>query len=140
IDTPGKYYIFAVTSWEQKRYTPPYDGRLFYSVVDMSMNSNRGDVASYRKWVQADSGLTEMIIAVPGNKNNIWIITHANYTNQFRVWELTASGISPSPQIYSVGISGNKPYIAVPNPTGYANAWWSFGQIAIAPDRTKLAV
>ncbi len=140
IDSPGKYYIFAVTNWEQKRFTPPYDGRLFYSIVDMSLNNNLGDLVSQTKWIQLDSGLTETIIAVPGKRNNIWLIAHANYSNEFRVWEITVGGISSTPQIFAAGISGSKPYIAIPSPPTYANSWWTFGQMAISPDNTKLGV
>ncbi len=40
IGEPGKYYIFSLTEWEA--HASMYGGRLFYSVVDMSLNGGRG--------------------------------------------------------------------------------------------------
>lgn len=137
IGQPGKYYVFSLTMWEL--HSRDYGGKLFYSIVDMSLNGGLGDVDPSAKWVYVDSNLSEKMIAVPGDDCNIWLVVHDLDTNQFRAWEITASGISTTPVTSMAGIYGS-----LPGPAGITtvirNRWWSVGQINVSPDRKKLAI
>src|SRR5690606_25579890 len=63
-DDSQKYYIFSLSSFESdKDKDLDTMGRLYYSVVDMSLNSGNGDIVPNQKGVLLDSLLTEKMTA-----------------------------------------------------------------------------
>jgi gliding motility-associated-like protein len=140
---PDKYYVFSLTGSEVRDYiissqsfycgAPGLDaGSLFYSIVDKTLNGGMGDVVAGSKWIPLDTGLTEKAIAVRGNRCNVWLIVHSRDSALFKAYEITYRGINPVPVVSAVGISG---YVA----SRGVNAFWTSGQLAISPDRTRLA-
>lgn len=126
IPMPGhgtKYYIFSLTSREQQ--VANNLGRLYYSIVDMSLNGGLGNVVAGQKGIPLDSNLTEHMTAVAGNDCNIWLLTWSRTTHQLKAFRITTSGINATPVL-----SGPFP--------GYTYA--EVGCIAISPDRTKMAL
>ncbi len=141
IDTPWKYYVF--TNMDNSNYNnsaaPPF---LAYSVVDMTLDSGRGDVEAGRKNIPLETvrPLTEGMIAIPGDNCDIWLLTHTNaHPNNptpdtqtyFKAWHITAAGINPVPVI--------SPYNGEIMPGANAQAF-GVGCLAVSPDRQKIAM
>ncbi len=118
-DNPGKYYIFSLTDFLRT-------GKLYYSVVDMSLNGGHGDIVANQKGIYLDSGLTEKMTGVTGDDCNIWLLT-ASRAGAIKAYEVTASGVNHTPVI-SPGVG-----------LGSGLATEPLGGLAVSPDRTKLA-
>jgi hypothetical protein len=73
---PYKYYVFSLTPYEyfQAGYPSMY-GSLFYSIVDMKLSNDLGDVTT-EKAVVVDSFLYEGMTAVRGEQCNFWLIVY----------------------------------------------------------------
>lgn len=128
INSPGQYYVFSLEGMYDYLYGGDiYAGRLYYSIVDMSLNGGMGDVVSGGKGIAIDSALTQKMITVPGDSCNIWLIVHDNQSNNFKSYSITAAGISDTPVVSSVG-------------TFTDILAYSDGQMKISPDRRKLGV
>lgn len=115
-DSASKYYIFSLTA---------ETGKLYYSIVNMTLSNGRGDVEGNRKAVLVDSGLSEMMTAVVGNNCNIWLLTSTR-TPKFKAFEITSAGISSNPVLSTVGVGGG---------LGLDH----MGCMGVSPDRTKIA-
>ena len=123
IDTPGKYYIFSLSSWEYGSDA----GRLYYSVVDMSLEGGLGDVEQSRKGIFLDSGFQEKIVAIVGDRCNIWLVLTCADGVSFKSFEITQTGIDPNPVISTPG--------------SFSTAGiWPIGVIKASPDRKKVAI
>lgn len=117
IGIPDKYYIFSLN---QLGFTPS----LFYSVVDMSLNSGSGDVEVANKAIQLNSNsLSEGMIAIPGDNCDIWLLLHKYPEAQFIAYHITAQGIDTVPVVSTAGPS----------------AQW-IGSIAVSPNRQLIAM
>lgn len=123
---PGRYCLFSLTETEMQQYA----GRLYYSIIDMNLNSGMGDVDINNKSVLLDSNLTEHLSGVSGNRCNAWLvcIPNANTANgsRFKSFEITEVGVSPDP--------------VVSNIPGIFSAGLQFGKIDVAPNGRKIAV
>ena len=97
-------------------------GRLYYSVVDMSLNGGLGDVVFWQKGILLDSNLTEKMTAIVGDRCNVWLLVHEQSSNTFKAWEITSGGISTSPVISNCGNFSD----------------YSMGELTVAPNRKKL--
>lgn len=124
VPKPGasqQYYVFSLISFEQGMNA----GKLYYSVVDMSLNGGMGDVVPGQKGILVDNGLTERMVSVLGNSCNIWLIVGSMQQLAFKAFEITASGVSVSPVVSVMGpgstISGG------------------MGALAVSPNREKIA-
>ncbi len=128
-DHETQYYIFSLTSWEQ--YLTNTYGRLYYSMVDMSLNNGLGDVVPGVKSILLDTNLTERMTAVVSdNCINIWLLT-VSQSDQLKAFEITPAGISNTPVISNIIATLSTPF------------WGSIygvGCIAVSPDRNKIAV
>lgn len=125
-DSVNKYYVFSLTSLEQGVNF----GLLYYSVVNMDMNGGLGDVEAGRKGIKIDSGLSEKMIAVVGNRCNIWLLVHnANRVRsgppEFKAYEINNSGINLTPVISQCG-------------TYQTRLNYTLGVLKVSPDRKKL--
>lgn len=129
IGNPDRYYIFSQEASTDYIYGgDPFASRLYYSVVDMTLNGGLGDVVTGQKKIQLDSGLTsEKMIAIPGENCNLWLLVHKIEDATFKAYEITASGISTSPV---VSVSGN-----MTGPLSYA-----MGKMKVSPNGKKLAL
>ncbi|PSK90401.1 gliding motility-associated C-terminal domain-containing protein [Taibaiella chishuiensis] len=131
VPMPGsnsRYYIFSLTSFEHD--TVNHFGKLYYSIVDMNLNSGFGDVVTGQKAIPFDSVLTERMTAVPGSCKNVWLLTVAQNMT-VKAYEITAAGLSTTPVISPVTTlanlsSFNTPAIA--------------GAIVGSPDHNKIAI
>lgn len=128
-DSANKYYIFSLASYDQMLGSI---GRLYYSVVDMSLNSGLGDVIPGRKGIPLDTtsiaaeGLTEHMTAAIGSNCSIWVLV-CSAKPAFKAYEITAAGINTTPVVSNVGIGGDPSLLA------------SVGTMCVSPDGKKIA-
>lgn len=136
INDPKKYYVFSHENVDGILSGDQFAGRLYYCVVDMSLNGGLGDVVTGKKTIPVDSSLGNKLVVVPGNDCNLWLITHKydtsftladTNTNKFLIYNITDTGFSPTPVVSNVGnLSGIVAYIS--------------GDIVASSDRKKLAL
>ncbi len=125
VPMPGsdsRYYIFSLFSIE---YGTDY-GRLYYSIVDMSLNNGLGGVDPGQKAILLDSSLKEQMTAVSGDEYNVWLMLKTQ-KNVFKAYNISACGIDSLPQ-QSPGMSSR------------FGGGVTTGQIVFSPDGRKMAV
>jgi len=106
---------------------------LRYSMVDMCLNNDNGDVLPNRKNRFVLDYTSEKLTAVRhSNNTDFWIITQKYETNNFHAYLLTASGITDS-LISSVGTIHRDYCIPTSNPTKAA-----LGVLKASPNGTRL--
>lgn len=90
---PAKYYLFTLAESTGERL----QHRLFYSVIDMSLDNGRGGVAETQKNVDTHmTSLAAKITAIPhANNNDYWLVTHSVVGNEFYVNLISKDGILP---------------------------------------------
>lgn len=123
-DHAGQYYIFSMTSAEFGITTSGV-GRLYCSVVDMSLNGGWGDIVPGQKGVLIDSGLTEHMTGVVGDRCNVWLLVISRLQNQLKAYSITATGIDPTPVL--------SPLLPI-------NNFATLGCMDVSPNRKKLAI
>lgn len=122
--TKSIYYIF--TADESPFFNPPNNG-ISYSIVDMSMCEDSGDVVQKNIFLYAPS--TEKIAAVKHcNNKDFFIITHEYDNNRFRTYRVTEDGVIRTPIYSRVGLDHGGNLLAY------------MGQIKVAPDSRHIAV
>lgn len=109
----NKYFVFSLST----------GGQLYYSIVDMTLQGGLGDIIPGKKGIVMTTGLTEKLTVVKGC-NNIWVVTRALNSNQYRAFEIRDTAISTVPVISNCG---NLPI-----------SWYRFGVIKFSPDATKM--
>ena len=121
VPQPGSttlYYVFTMRNW-----TDGGNGA-HYSVVDMSLAGGLGAVTLKNQVLYGNT--RESLTAIcHANGNDYWIIVHDMFTNQFRAYLLSSTGISGGPVISTVGsvfAGGNR-----------------FGSLKGSPNGTRLA-
>jgi gliding motility-associated-like protein len=123
VPDPGnsnRYYIFSIYSLEQQANR----GRMYYSVIDMTLNGGLGDVVPTEKGILLATNRTERMSAVRGNACNVWIMTITN-DGYAECFSLDASGINTTPVSTNLGIANYMPHA---------------GKIAFSPNREKVAI
>lgn len=119
-DSAHKYYIFSMTEYGAT------NGSLFYSVVNMNLNSGFGDVQAGLKAIFVDSNFTEQMAAVRGQNCELWLLT-VSRQDTLKSFRIDYSGLNTvpvkSPVLFSRGI-----YEGV------------IGSIDVSPDRQKMAL
>lgn len=91
---PNLFYIFTLGD---------EGGDLYYSIVDITLNSGNGDVTIKNTLLLA--GMTEKLTAVHHcNNHDIWVTAHQSGNNNFAAYLVTNAGIT-GPVISSVGTS-----------------------------------
>lgn len=123
---PDKYYLFSLTALELGRLS----GRLYYSVIDMTLNNGLGDVDVSNKGILLDSNLTEHITGAVGDRCNGWVIvvssTFSPQGARFKSFEITEQGIQHTPVI------STSPAITT--------AGLPLGKIDVSPNGEKVAI
>ncbi|WP_118972896.1 PKD domain-containing protein [Taibaiella koreensis] len=123
-DHPNLYYIFSLTSVELGARR----GRLYYSLVDMTLNGGMGAVIATQKGILLDSLNTEHLTGTVGDRCNVWVLTLSitgPNAEKIKAFEVTAAGVDPVPVTSS---------FSVPFTLGNCA-----GQMDIAPNRKQLA-
>lgn len=104
---------------------------LYYSMIDMSLNSGNGDIVAGSKKILMKSGLMRcLLLAAPGTGcDSMWVVVHEADAATFLSYPVTAAGIG-APVSSTAGVS----YLADNRP-GYG---FYYGKLS--PDVRKLAL
>jgi len=104
VQKPGNttiYYIFTTDCLEDN-----YLNGFRYSIIDMSLNTGKGDVVS--KNILLNNSTTEKVTGIMHTNNlDVWIICHEINNNIFKSYLLTNTGISLTPFISLTGQTHN---------------------------------
>ena len=111
---PGRYYVFTLNT----------TGQLFYTVVDMSLDGGKGNIDPAKRSIPLASGLAEKLTVVKGC-NNIWVMTRARNSNEYRAFEVNDTGIVAAPVVSN---AGNLPV-----------TWYRCGVIKFSADGSRMA-
>jgi hypothetical protein len=114
VPVPGsstRYYLFNLT--HAGTNTTPAKGKLYYSIVDMTMDNGYGDVDPSYKNIPLDtaaqSAFGEAIIAIPGDNCDVWLLTYDRGVVGYKAFHITDQGIHPipviSPSVSGLGVS-----------------------------------
>lgn len=115
------YYVFTTDAFINN-----FQNGLRYSIVDMCLNNQTGDVVSGSKNILLLNTASEKLTAtIHANGIDYWVITAMNNTNNYYAYLLTQDGISDT-VVSSVGpICGGAS---------------SLGQMKISPDGSKMGI
>lgn len=127
IGNGSQYYVFSVEAGQDYIFNgDPYAGRVYYSVVDMTLNGGLGDVVSTQKKIPVDSIVSsEKMIAIPGSNCSVWLLLHNMEDNKFKAYRIDNNGISSTPVVSACGLSTT--------PLSYA-----LGKMKASPDGHKI--
>jgi gliding motility-associated-like protein len=96
-----RYYLFTV----DETYGTTTTKTMYYSIVDMQLDSGRGDVDSLQKNIPIINGATERLAVCPrADGTGYWIMTHLRGSTKFVAYTLTAAGLDPTSVESSVGL------------------------------------
>lgn len=112
---PNQYYIFSVTSYEYMMAHPEDTGgmRLYYSLVDMSLNGGLGGVVPGATGICLATRMCEKIITIPGANCDVWVLVHRIEEPVLYAFHITACGLDPNPVVSVAGFgSGPLAYLA----------------------------
>lgn len=114
VPMPGdsdKYYVFSLRWHAEDRYA------LDYAIVDMTRNTNRGEVIEKGHFLR--EGLTEKLTFVKQKDSpNVWVIVHDFNSDEYAVFLISESGISEA-TTYATGITHASRYgYLQPSPDG----------------------
>jgi len=128
---PYKYFVFIISS-----FTGNKPSKLIYSIVDMRLNGGLGDVVPGFQGIVIDSNLAYgKLTGVSAVSCKAWAIVHDADTNAFKAFEITPSGLNPSPV---VSYSGQYNFY---NPFNQDdNHYWQDGRMRASPNGSKLVV
>jgi len=121
----NRYYLFSIEEIEDYLMGDNGASRIFYSIIDMTLNGGLGDVVPGTRGTLLAGPMSEKLIAIPGNNNNIWVVTHERNTTTFKVYEMSSTGFNTTPSSYSLGY--------------FAGAFsYGIGMIKVAPNRRMI--
>jgi hypothetical protein len=121
VPDPGnynRYYVFSLAS-------NPIS-KLYCNVVDFTLASGAGavDTSFYLKGVMIADSLSEKMVAINACDNNVWLLTHAKYRNEFYAFLITPFGINTNPVVSTISTGIDSQY--------------NFQVMKVSPDQTKL--
>lgn len=126
LPVPGSdslFYVFTTDGMERG-----LSNGLRYNMVDMCLDSGRGDVISGQKNILLlDSSGEKLAGALSSNGVDYWLVAHKHYSDEFYSYKVSASGIS-NPVISKTG---------TPHDTSSLTA---VGQMKISSDGKRLAL
>lgn len=128
INNQNQYYVFTIQDKDYFLFSgDTAAGRLYYSVVDMSLNGGLGDVVQGQKEILLDSMLTsEKMISISGDSCSVWLLVHRIDSAMFKAYKINSAGINTTPVISNTGIGVGVPYS------------YLFGKMKASPDGTKI--
>jgi gliding motility-associated-like protein len=103
-DSPNKYYIFSLTSFELQGDA----GKLYYSILDMNLDGGMGNIVPGQKGIFLSSGLSESMVATLGDACNVWLITRSANGLVYKAYEITTTGINLVPVLSNIGTNLNE--------------------------------
>jgi hypothetical protein len=124
LNNPNQYYVFSL---QRFCFADPEAGRLYYSIVDMTLNGGMGGVVPTQKGILLDSALAEKMTAVPGDNCDMWLLVHGNQNDTCIAFDITESGINPVPVKSAIG-----------NMSGLLS--YSLGYMKVSPNRRRIAI
>lgn len=92
----NQYYVFSLSALGK------YGGNLYYSIVDMTLNSGLGAVVPGKKRLLIDSSYTEGMEAIAGC-GRIWLVVQKRNTGNFYTYPVTDNGIG-TPYVSQVNL------------------------------------
>ncbi len=98
----GQYYLFSLESG------PTKNAHLYYSIIDMRLNDGLGGIIPGKKAILLDSGIAEKMAVVKGNNCDIWLMLRSITRHEYKAYNITNTGISPTSVISNIGF--NIPY------------------------------
>src|ERR1043166_5425055 len=131
---PGNDSLFYLFTSDQFQNLPSGKGYR-YSLVNMCLDSAKGDIVVSEKNVLLMDSCTEKLAACrDASANGYWILGHKMYSNEFRAWHLTSSGITATVTSKIGTVHGFKA----------SNQSWispsALGQMKFNPQSTRIAV
>lgn len=139
INDSTKFYLFSLAEQAGIIQDGDSKGSLFYSVIDMTMDSGNGDIDSTMKNIPIDTiPLSEAMIAIPGYNCDIWLLVHEAFTAKYRAFRITAEGIETVPVISTTN-GAVMPYMPQLGPPYDQNAYIQ-GSLAVSPNREYIAM
>ncbi len=117
VNDTNKYYVFTLSPFGS-------EGRLSYSVVDMTLDAGMGDVVTGQKHISIDTGFSEAMAIIEGC-NSYWVLAYKKASADFYAYHITASGINTTPVISGVG---------------YTHRTRGIAAMKVSPDRTKIGL
>ncbi|MEO8066308.1 MAG: hypothetical protein ABI599_01320 [Flavobacteriales bacterium] len=101
--------------------------------VNMSLNGGLGAVSMPLQWYM-DSTTAKLAATPHGNGTDYWILQHEDGTNEFHAYQLTTTGVDPTPVISHVGTPFQ------PSDTSAANAdFWGPMKFNVQGDMIAMA-
>ena len=129
IPKPGSTSIFYIFTTSQTQQSGNWN--FCYSEVDMTLDGGLGGITA-NKNVFLYTPIGEKITAVKhANNTDIWVITHAKFTNAYLTYSITSAGVNANPIIFNGG--------TVDNGTGEGYASPNWGYMKASPDGSKIA-
>ncbi len=137
VPKPGNDSLFYVfTSDEFQNFFAPKISRGYrYSIVNMCLDGGNGDVMLNQKNILLMDSSTEKLAACRDQAGNgYWVLGHKMFSDEFRAWHLTSSGISTVVSSFVGTLHG----------WHYQQGSWlrpsAQGQMKISPQGNKIAL
>ncbi len=113
------FYVFTTDAYENN-----YQNGLRYSIVDMCLNDNKGDILPASKNTLLVDNVSEKLACIKhANGTDYWVLTHKFNSDEFYALRLTSTGITDT----------------VVSPTGTIDLQGWGGQLTASPNGQKLA-
>ncbi len=135
VGSPDRYYVFSI---QHADFSDTGVCRMMSSIVDMSLSAGYGDVVLSSMSTPIEDSLGEKVIAIAGNNNNIWLLTHRKDSAIFLAYNIDSSGIDPHPVVSRVGTrSSINGYLtgvikASPNRRKLVSQTWTMGSACLS--------
>lgn len=121
------FYLFTTDGLERR-----LGNGLRYSIINMCLDSGRGDIIATQKNIPLLDTACEKLTAINHpNGKDVWLIAHKHGTDAFYVYLIDENGIN-TPVITNIGS------VHPGSPTGYL--WTAIGQMKASPDGHKIAL
>ncbi len=122
-DNDRFYYLFTLDG-----FLNSYNNGLRYSIVDMALDSGRGDIINCKKNIKLlDTASEKMAVTKHANEKDYWLVSHKFYTNSFYAYQISNEGIVDTVVSNAGRVHGSDPFFGI-------------GQMKISPDGSKLAL
>ncbi len=129
IPKPGSTSIFYIFTTSQTQQAGNWN--FCYSEVDMTLDGGLGGITA-NKNILLYTPIGEKITAVKhANNNDIWVITHAKFTNAYLTYSITSAGVNANPIIFNGGTIDTGSGDGFPSP--------NWGYLKVSPDGNTLA-
>jgi len=92
-DNPDRYYLFTLDCAEQ--IGSQTNGKLRYSIIDMSLNGGLGDVVAGSKNIVVDSFLSEKMTVIAGDACDAWVLAYKYDGRKIMAYRIDNSGVHP---------------------------------------------